>query len=235
MLYFIFVADPVAFRFHIGGVKSRLMELRSPLRTPEIDYDYYYQDDYHSACKSTEKKVVQPPSNTHIYFTSPYPGGTPVKMSPLCELDDDDEAVLAVDMPEVTASPSPVRPSSAAVSVAAAAARREQEQVASPASESPAVPDRPATPSTACFREAFSVIKSAKKSPFISRKSTPGKVPAECGTPQQKVTQEAVPVAEAAVSIPEELAMVVEAELGCASEVQEPFVEQVTGHQYETA
>jgi hypothetical protein len=214
------LADPVAFRFQIGGVKSRLKSLRSPLRTPEIDYGYYYQDDYYSACKSTEKNVVQPPSNSHIYFTSPVPGATPVKMSPLCELDDDDEAVLVVEMQvsEAIASPSPVRPSAAAVSTAAAAVRREQEQLASPATPDVAVPDCPTTPSIACFQAAFSVIKSAKKSPCISRKSTPCKAITE-STQWREVIQEAASVDEAAVRVPEEVSMVVE--VGCVPEVQD--------------
>jgi hypothetical protein len=235
LIYFPSEADPVAFRFHIGGVKSRLMNLRSPLRTPEIDYDYYYQDDCYSACKSTEKKVAQAPSNSHIYFTSPLPGTTPVKMSPLCELDDDDEAVLVVEMqvPESIASPSPVHPSAAAASMAAAAVRREQEQLASPASPDIAVPDCPTTPSVACFQAAFSVIKSAKKSPFISRKSTPCKVITE-PTPQQELIQDTAAIAEVAVPVPEEVAMVVEAEVECAPEVQDlsAVAEQVNDTPY---
>jgi hypothetical protein len=235
LIYFPSEADPVAFRFHIGGVKSRLMNLRSPLRTPEIDYDYYYQDDCYSACKSTEKKVAQAPSNSHIYFTTPLPGTTPVKMSPLCELDDDDEAVLVVEMqvPESIASPSPVHPSAAAASMAAAAVRREQEQLASPASPDIAVPDCPTTPSVACFQAAFSVIKSAKMSPFISRKSTPCKVITE-PTPQQELIQDTAAIAEVAVPVPEEVAMVVEAEVECAPEVQDLSVvaEQVNDTPY---
>ena len=226
MLHFSLLADPVAFRFHIGGVKSRLMDMRSPIRTPEIDYDYYYQDEYYSACKSTEKKVVQPPSNSHVYFTSPLPGATPVKMSPLCELDDDDEAMLAVDMREVMmSSPSPVRPSAAAVSMVAAAVRQDQDQPASPASECPALPDCPATPSTACFEAAFSVIKSARKSPYTTRKLTPYKVSRERSTPLQVETAS---VAE--VSVPVILAMDVEVE--CAHEVQDLSAEQVTDALY---
>lgn len=202
------------------------MDMRSPIRTPEIDYDYYYQDEYYSACKSTEKKVVQPPSNSHVYFTSPLPGATPVKMSPLCELDDDDEAMLAVDMREVMmSSPSPVRPSAPAASIVAAAVRQDQDQPASPASECPALPDCPATPSTACFEAAFSVIKSARKSPYTTRKLTPYKVSRERSTPLQVETAS---VAE--VSVPVILAMDVEVE--CAHEVQDLSAEQVTDALY---
>lgn len=69
--------------------------MRSPCRTPEIDYDFYYQKEYLSTCKSTEKKA--PASNTHIIFSSPCPMTSPVKMSPLCEENVDDNVVLVAE------------------------------------------------------------------------------------------------------------------------------------------
>ena len=89
------LADPVAFRHHIGGVRSRLQEMRSPCRTPEIDYDFYYQKEYLSTCKSTEKKA--PAANTHTIFSSPCPMTSPIKMSPLCEDYVDDNVVLVAE------------------------------------------------------------------------------------------------------------------------------------------
>ena len=69
--------------------------MRSPCRTPEIDYDFYFQKEYLSTCKSTEKKA--PASNTHIIFSSPCPMTSPIKMSPLCEENVDDNVVLIVE------------------------------------------------------------------------------------------------------------------------------------------
>jgi hypothetical protein len=94
--YLLSPADPVAFRHQIGGVRSRLMEMRDPCRTPEIDYEFYNQNEYISACKSTGMKA--PPSNTHIIFSSPCPLTSPIKMSPLCEDSADDKTMpIAVE------------------------------------------------------------------------------------------------------------------------------------------
>jgi hypothetical protein len=78
------------------------MEMRAPCRTPEIDYEFYNQNEYVSACKSTGMKA--PASNTHILFSSPCPLSSPIKMSPLCEDSADDNAMLiAVEEHSTTA------------------------------------------------------------------------------------------------------------------------------------
>ena len=78
--------------------------MRSPCRTPEIDYDFYYQKEYLSTCKSTEKKA--PAANTHTIFSSPCPMTSPIKMSPLCEDIADDNAMLIAVRVHSNAAPS---------------------------------------------------------------------------------------------------------------------------------
>ena len=80
------------------------MEMRDPCRTPEIDYEFYNQNEYVSACKSTGMKA--PASNTHIIFSSPCPLTSPIKMSPLCEDSADDNAMLIAVEEHSNAAPS---------------------------------------------------------------------------------------------------------------------------------
>ena len=131
---------------------------------------------------------MQSVSNSHIFFASPNPITSPIKMSPLCENgeDEDDDVALAVKtvtaIPLIIATPlaSPAKEVESVemmvVAVEPSVIPGIIETVAESEIESVAV--CPTTPSRANFKAAFSVIKSAKKSPFLS-KATPSKTPCD--------------------------------------------------------
>ena len=224
--YFDISADPVAFRHHIGGVKSRLMELRSPVRTPEIDYDFYYQDEYYSPCKSTEKKPMQSVPNSHIFFASPNPITSPIKMSPLCENgeDGDDDVALAVKttaipllLASLPASPVKVLEAVEIMDIAVESSVTPGVIEVAVETESEGVAVCSTTPSRACFTAAFSVIKSAKKSPYLN-KATPAKTPCDAAVVDKMdvVHSEAMEVVQA----PETDSVIVEDETSSVPEVR---------------
>ena len=166
------LADPVAFRDQIGGVKARLQEQyqREAFQTPEYEYDFYYEDEAHSLAKSTVKKI-ELPSNSHIFFSSPTPVTTPCKMASLCENganedENEDNSIInssvkmtsyEVEMIEIEPMECETDQSSMLPDV---------NMLVSDISDGNALPICPTTPSRACFESAFSVLKSVKKSPF---------------------------------------------------------------------
>ena len=243
LIYFIFTllsraADPVLFRYQIGGVKQRLQEQyeREPFQTPEYEYDFYCHDEAHSMAKSTEKKML-PPSNSHIYFSSPDPVTSPCKMASLCEDADEIEVEGQAEIDEISeemsteiiknshiffqsAAPTPVTtpvksaspwehamdvdvsqlsetvPVNGDVMSVEAVEAVEGVTVAEVVEE--AVEEAveilvvcPTTPSKALFKSAFGVMKSAKKSPFVSSaKKTPvaKQTPAKAQTPAKQTS-----------------------------------------------
>ena len=158
------LADPVAFRDQIGGVKARLQEQyeREAFQTPEYEYDFYYEDEAHSLAKSTVKKI-ELPSNSHIFFNSPTPATTPCKMALLCENGADED-----EKEENSIIKSSVKMTSYDVEMIEIEPMECEtiNLLVSDISEGNALPICPTTPSRACFESAFSALKSVKKSPF---------------------------------------------------------------------
>lgn len=158
-------------------MKARLQEQykREPFQTPEYEYDFYYEDEAHSMAKSTIKKV-----NSHIFFNSPTPISTPCKMSSLSDKNDDEEDEEEDEKEEQNVNDISLINSS--VKIATFDVVEEKIEMQKIEITQPSVIDEfpevevevevtsicPTTPSKVNFQAAFIVIKSAKKSPYIT-------------------------------------------------------------------